>query len=80
MFMQKKWQHLTEKKYKSACQEEEATGHWYFGSIAQVTVAAGVITRFDIEPLPFENLTTIVADCFRYAFLYISRLGVAVFF
>ena len=68
------------KKYKSACQEEEATGHWYFGSIAQVTVAAGVITRFDIKPLAFVNLTTIVAVCFRYASLCISRPGVAVFF
>ena len=67
--MRKKVTGFNGKKYKSACQEEEATGHGYFGSIAQVTVAAGVIACFDIKPLAFGNLTSIVADCFRYASL-----------
>ena len=78
--MRKKVTGFNGKKYKSACQEKEATGHWYFGSIAQVTVAVGEITRFDSKPSVYKNIATGLAVCFRYAFLCISRPGVAVFF
>jgi len=71
---------LMGKKDKGACQEQETTGHWYFGSIAQITVAAAEIARFDIKPLAFKNLTTIVADCFRCTILSIKLQGLAVFF
>ena len=71
---------LMEKNYKGACQEQETTGHWYFGSIAQITVAAGYIARFDIKPLVFKTRTTHVADCFRCTILSITLLGFAVFF
>ena len=63
---------LMEKNYKGACQEQETTGHWYFGSIGQITVAAGEIARFDIKPLAFKNLTIIVADCFSCTILSIT--------
>ena len=63
---------LMEKNYKGACKEQETTGHWYFGSIAQITVAAGEIARFDIKPLAFKNFTTIVADCFSCTILSIT--------
>ena len=71
---------LIEKNYEGACQEQETTGHWYFGPIAQITVAAVEIARFDIKPLAFENLTTIVADCFRCTILSITLQGLAFYF
>ena len=31
---------LTEESHESACQNQESADQWYFGSIAQVTLAA----------------------------------------
>ena len=31
---------LTEESFESACQNQEGADQWYFGSIAQVTLAA----------------------------------------
>ena len=69
-FMRKKVTGFNGKKVKKRMSRRGS--HW--------PLVAGVITRFDIKPLAFLNLTTIVAVCFRYASLCISRPGVAVFF
>ena len=39
-----------EKYYKRAYKEQEAAGHWYFDSVAQVAVAAVDITLCYLNP------------------------------
>ena len=51
---------LTEKSYKSACQEHEDSDHWYFGSIAQVTIAAVDFTLVDGSPHLSDGLAKLV--------------------
>ena len=41
---------LTEESYESACHNQEGADQWYFGSIAQVTLAAVDIALVDRRP------------------------------
>ena len=41
---------LTEESYESACQNQEGADQWYFGSIAQVTLATVDIALVDRRP------------------------------
>ena len=49
------------KNCNSACQEKEATDHWHFGSIAQVTIATVYIANLDVIPQAFNKLASVFA-------------------
>ena len=42
-----KYTFLRKKSHEGAGQKQEAADYWYFGSIAQVTLAATDVTLFD---------------------------------
>ena len=49
------------KNCNRACQEKEATDHWHFGSIAQVTIATVYIASLDVIPQAFNKLACVFA-------------------
>ena len=49
------------KNCNRACQEKEATDHWHFGSIAQVTIATVYIASLDVIPQAFKKLASVFA-------------------
>ena len=60
-FLRKSGQYVQQKEVNcnTACQEKEATDHWHFGSIAQVTIATVYIASLDVIPQAFNKLASV---------------------
>ena len=71
----------TEKYHNRACNEQEAAGHWYFDSIAQVAVAAVDITLCYLNPKQSEKFAiSFVAFRFHKTGFMEFLLGLALLF
>ena len=68
------------KTCNNACQEKEATDHWHFGSIAQVTIATVYIASLDVIPQAFNKLASVFAVRNLCTILYKVIDGCAVIF
>ena len=68
------------KNCNNACQEKEATDHWHFGSIAQVTIATVYIASLDVIPQAFNKLACVFAVRNLCTILYKVIDGCAVLF
>lgn len=68
------------KTCNNACQEKEATDHWHFGSIAQVTIATVYIASLDVIPQAFNKLACVFAVRNLCTILYKVIDGCAVIF
>ena len=55
----------TDKSYKSACQEHEDGDLWYFGSIAQVTIAASDFTLVESHFFSYVLAKLFVASRYK---------------
>lgn len=68
------------KNCNNECQEKEATDHWHFGSIAQVTIATVYIASLDVIPQAFNKLACVFAVRNLCTILYKVIDGCAVIF
>ena len=71
----------TKRKHcNNECQEKEATDHWHFGSIAQVTITTVYIASLDVIPQAFNKLACVFAVRNLCTILYKVIDGCAVIF
>ena len=68
------------KNCNNPCQEKEATDHWHFGSIVQVTIATVYIASLDVIPQAFNKLACVFAVRNLCTILYKVIDGCAVIF